>query len=255
MEIQQRIVAVVADVSVAGPAPVAAGGEAVAGVLIHLPRDAVALQPFRIGRPVVAGFGVRDYRTAARAVVADVAGPHVVAVRIGRALHGAVVRVADRERVGQRVVERQVGARHVRHRRRAFRRHPLIAFAAVERLLRGVPVVRRAFEEGFAEIGDLRAVREHVARAVALAPDRAAIAQEHRARIAEAAHAAQHAEVVVERTVFLHQDDDVLDVLDRARAIVRGNRERTANAVGQRSSKRAGAGQAQKIAAVQSSHR
>ena len=32
-------------------------------------------------------------------------------------------------------------------------------------------------------------------------------------RIAEAAHAAHHAEVVVERPVLLHQHDDVLDVL------------------------------------------
>ena len=40
--------------------------------------------------------------------------------------------------------------------------------------------------------------------------------QPHRARIAEAAHAAERAEVVVERPVLLHQDDDVLHVLDRS---------------------------------------
>ena len=62
----------------------------------------------------------------------------------------------------------------------------------------------------------VRAERQHVAGAVRLVPDRLAGRQRDRPRIAEAAHAAQRAEVVVERAVLLHQDDDVLDVLDGA---------------------------------------
>jgi hypothetical protein len=42
-------------------------------------------------------------------------------------------------------------------------------------------------------------------------------------RVAETAHAAQHSEVVVERTVLLHQDDHVLDVGDAARPVVGGD--------------------------------
>ena len=43
-----------------------------------------------------------------------------------------------------------------------------------------------------------------------------------RARVAEPAHAAQGAEVVVEGAVLLHQDDDVLDVVDGAGAVLAG---------------------------------
>ena len=50
--------------------------------------------------------------------------------------------------------------------------------------------------------------------AVGLVPHRLATGQRHRVRIAEPAHAAHRAEVVVERAVLLHQHDDVLDVLD-----------------------------------------
>ena len=52
-------------------------------------------------------------------------------------------------------------------------------------------------------------------------------------RIAEPAHAAQHAEVVVEGAVLLHQHDDVLDVLQRASRPVRRDRQRASDAVGQ----------------------
>src|SRR5262249_16950987 len=47
-----------------------------------------------------------------------------------------------------------------------------------------------------------------------------------RTRIREAADAAQGAEVMVERTVLLHQDHDMLDVVDCPRAVVGRDRER-----------------------------
>ena len=47
-----------------------------------------------------------------------------------------------------------------------------------------------------------------------------------RARIGETANAAQCSEVMVERTILLHQDHDVLDILDRARAVVGRDRKR-----------------------------
>ena len=89
-----------------------------ADVLVDLPGDAGLLEALRVGRPVVAGFGVGDDRAAAVAVVADPAGPHVVAVRVGRPHQRAVVGVADREGIGQRELERHVAARVVGHRRR-----------------------------------------------------------------------------------------------------------------------------------------
>ncbi len=47
-----------------------------------------------------------------------------------------------------------------------------------------------------------------------------------RARIGETADAAQRAEVMVERTVLLHQDHDMLDILDGAGLVVGRDGER-----------------------------
>src|SRR5215831_14206830 len=47
-----------------------------------------------------------------------------------------------------------------------------------------------------------------------------------RARIVEAAHTAKRAEMMIERSVLLHQDDDMLDIADRARAVIGRNCER-----------------------------
>ncbi len=54
------------------------------------------------------------------------------------------------------------------------------------------------------------------------------------ARIAVAAHAAQRAEVMIERAIFLHQEDDVLDVIDRAGAVVRRGGNGFFDALGER---------------------
>ncbi len=45
------------------------------------------------------------------------------------------------------------------------------------------------------------------------------------ARIVEATHTFQGAEMMVEGTVLLHQHDDVFDIADTSRAIVRCNAE------------------------------
>ena len=55
MEVEQRVVAVVADERVVGPAPETRGVQPDADVLVDLPRDAGPLQPLGVGRPVVAG--------------------------------------------------------------------------------------------------------------------------------------------------------------------------------------------------------
>jgi hypothetical protein len=59
-----------------------------------------------------------------------------------------------------------------------------------------------------------------------LRPHGAPTRQAQRAGIAQPAHAVQHAEIVIERTVFLHVDDHVLDIHDRARVARRRDRQR-----------------------------
>ena len=117
-EIQQRVVPVVADVRIPGPAPESAAVQTVTGVLIHLPGHAGLLQAFRVRAPRVADLVVRDDRAATRTVVAGTAGPQVVPVWVGRPDQRAVVVVADGERVGEGVVERDVITRQIHHRGR-----------------------------------------------------------------------------------------------------------------------------------------
>jgi hypothetical protein len=50
------------------------------------------------------------------------------------------------------------------------------------------------------------------------------------------------AEVVVERTVLLHEHDDVFDIADRAGARKRGHGKRIANGLGQRGQRGSSAG-------------
>jgi hypothetical protein len=57
-------------------------------------------------------------------------------------------------------------------------------------------------------------VRQNVVGSFGLIEDRTAILHNNGAAIAESARTIEAAEVVIERTVFLHEDDDVLDILD-----------------------------------------
>jgi hypothetical protein len=227
VEVEEGVVAVVADVGVVtGPAPEVAGVEAFADVLVDLPGNAGFLEDLGVGGPVVAGFGVVDDGAAVFAVVADPAGPHVVAVGVGGAEERAVVGVADGEGVGEGVVVRDVTAREVRHGGGAFLRHPLVVVAFVPGCVRGGPVVGEVLEELEAEVGGSGLEGEDVVvAAVGLLPDGVAVGQGDGAGVAEAADAAEGAEVVIEGTVFLHHEDDVLDVVDAAGAVVGGDAE------------------------------
>ncbi len=66
--------------------------------------------------------------------------------------------------------------------------------------------------------------------AVGLEPDRLPAFERDRETIAEAAYAAQGAEIVVERAVLLHQDHDVLHIHDGAGPASRRNRQRPVDA-------------------------
>ena len=78
-------------------------------------------------------------------------------------------------------------------------------------------------------------------------PDGSARRQCHGARIGKTTDTAHRAEVVIKRAILLHQDDDVLDVLDGAGRVVRGNGQRAPDAGrerGQRGRRDAGGGTA-----------
>jgi hypothetical protein len=232
MKIEKRVVAVIADIGVVAPAPEVRRVEPRARVLVHLPGDARLQQTLGVGRPVVSRLGVVDDRAAVLAVVADPARPHVIAVRVRRTEDRAVVGVADGERVGQRVVERDVAPGQMRHRGGALRGHPLVVLPVVPGLVLVRPAVREILEKDEPEVGRVGMKRQQGGRAVRLVEDGLARSDTRRPRIAVPAHAPQGAEVVIERPVLLHEDDDVLDVLERPGPVVRRERKGALDAGG-----------------------
>ncbi|MCY1231714.1 hypothetical protein D9M72_441740 [compost metagenome] len=152
-------------------------------------------------------------------------------VGVGARVHGAVVAVAQREGVGQRELERDFGLLEVAHRRIGLVARPLREAATVPGVLAVDPRVRRAAHALRVALALVQVVgHEQLAVGVGLLPHAAPAGQRNAEAVAETAHALEHAEVVVERPVLLHQDDDVLDVLDRAGLVVGGDGERTPDA-------------------------
>jgi hypothetical protein len=200
-------------------------------LLVDLPGDAGLLEPFRVRRPVVAGVRVVVGRVGDRAVrrtglVADRTGPQVVAVRVGRAVDRAVVGVADREGLGQLVLQRDVAALVVGHRGGGLGRHPVVVPAVAPGLGRVGETVRECAQvldvARVAPLGGGRLAhreRQHLAAGGGrLLEHGLAVAQPQRPAVAVPADAAQRAVVVVEGTVLLHQHDHVLDRLQAALA-------------------------------------
>ena len=104
-------------------------------------------------------------------------------------------------------------------------RHPLVPVSGVPRDVGGLPVVLQVFDELQPQIRRRRVVRKHVGRGHAcghgLTEHRVAAMQVDRTRIVEPTNPVQTAEVVIEGPVFLHHEDDVLDIGERARLVVR----------------------------------
>ncbi|MNQ46653.1 hypothetical protein D3C85_604750 [compost metagenome] len=219
-------------------------------VLVDAPAHAGAFQPFRIGGPGIGPGGI-----AAGELVVDVAqrravaprqaivgaAPEEQAVGIGAAGERAMVGVANGEGAGHRVLEGHVAFREVRHRMVLLGRRPVAHAAGVPGVLRVRPGVRRAgHAHGLVGLARIQPVRQHGARGafvglvVVLGPDGAmarfrAVRHGDGKAVAKTAHARQAAEIVVERAVFLHEDHDVLDIADRARAVVGGDGQRAAD--------------------------
>jgi len=136
--------------------------------------------------------------------------------------HRAVVAVAHGERIGERVVQRQVGAFQVPHRERphvavhhAMHAHERIHRAAVEAAVLRSPAVVEIVQALRARAPCVEMERQHVTigmLAVGLREYRLAVGKTHRRRIGKPAHPGQRAEVVIEGAVLLRQHDDVIDV-------------------------------------------
>ena len=153
------------------------------------------------------------------------AGPEVHPVRARRAKNGLMVAIADGERVGQGILERDVGAREIAHRLLGLGRHPVVPQAVVAGAVVAVPTMvqvprvlgvhlRRVHVE-WQQIAEVRPGR------VRLLEDGGAVRVLQRLLVGEAPHAPQAAEVVVERPVLLHEDHDMLEIGDRPGVVTR----------------------------------
>ncbi len=255
VEVEQRVVAVVAPVGVVDPAPAAGPVQTVADVLVDLPGDSGFLQPLGIRRPAVAALLVAEDGPAAGSVVAGVSRPEVVAVGVGGPDERAVVRVAHGETVGERVVEGDVVPGQMGHRRRRLGRNPAVVAPVVVRLVTTGPVVVEALEELHPQVVGGRVERQRLlARRIGLVPDGPAARQCHRARVAEPPDALERPEVMVEGAVLLHQDDDVLDVFDRSGRAVGGDGGGALDTARQRGESRGRTGYLEEAAPIHISH-
>jgi hypothetical protein len=109
-----------------------------------------------------------------------------------------MVGVADGERVGEREVIRDVLAGQMRHGGRALAGHPLVVLAQIPGGVRAGPVVRQVLQKLQPQIRRVRMKRRHRAGAARLRPHRVSRGERDRARVAEAPHAPQRPEVMIE---------------------------------------------------------
>ena len=125
-----------------------------------------------------------------------------------------MIGVANGEGFGQRELERYVLTLEISHREGIFVFRPVSELALVPRRLRIPERMRRA------RVGDgigrlrIKMERRDLFLTVGLEPDRLAAFQGNRVAVSKSAHAAQRPEIMIERAVFLHQDDDVFHIPD-----------------------------------------
>ena len=232
----------------------------VAGRVVDLPGDAGGLQAFWIRHPVqailrgaqAAPVGVGDASVAAY-VRAVGPAPQEHAVRESTGVDGGVIGIADGEGVRQRPMKRQIRLLQIPHRNLGvLGTRPCHSPAIPGRLLIR-PVMRAAHAQRVA-LGGIQVIGLHGAGRALLYPDRLARRHGDGEAVAEPTDAGHGAVVVVKRPVFLHQNNDVLNIVDRARGVVGRNGERALDGRWKRSKRGGRGGGAQEIAAVHEGH-
>ena len=151
-----------------------------------------------------------------------------------------MIGVTNREGISQRVVEGNVASDQMCHRSRSFIRHPLIILTLVPGRVRGCPVMRKVLNKLQSQIGGSRMERQQITIVIRLVPNRVSVRQIDCSVITISTHAAERAVVVIERTVLLHHNDDVLNIIDCAGSANCGDRQRPSNARWESCRKRAG---------------
>ena len=199
-------------------------------ILINAPRNAGIFQAFRKRLPTriraVVHIGVPYIRRGSRIrLFADRSRPQVQPVRRGSGESRTEMLIANRECVGEAVVERKIRAIVVAHGQRHARaflaiRTLRIEPAVVVPVIAGVrlvaPGVRQRSQPGrFAALEIQPEGRIGFSRLIGLQPHGLLVGQRDCTRIVEAAHSAQRSKRMIERAVLLHQDHHVLGVEKR----------------------------------------
>jgi hypothetical protein len=134
-----------------------------------------------------------------------------------------VVRVAHGKGIGQREVKRNVRALQIRHRGLGLVLNPAVVAAAIPGAVRIFPAGREIGKKRRAQVRSHGPERQQRGRRLRYALRIAVGLLKHGvagriqlsgARIVEAAYAAQGTEIVVKRTILMHEDDYMLHVLD-----------------------------------------
>src|SRR5690606_14925156 len=182
------------------------------------------------------------------------AAPQEHAVGEGAGVDGGVISITDGKGVGQRPVKGQVRLLQVAHGHiGVFGFGPKGHAATVPSLLLVIPVVCTTHAQGIA-FGGVQIIGLHHAAAALLTPDRFARGHGDGEAVTKAAYSRHGAVVVVKRTVFLHQDNDVLHIIDGAGGIVGRDGQCFLNGGGKGPQGSGAGGQPQKIATIKVSH-
>src|ERR1700751_5790158 len=107
-----------------------------------------------------------------------------------------------------------------------LRGNPIVIFSPVPSGVRIVPAVRRILKKQQPEVSGCSMEWQKEAIGVGrigLTKDAVAVGEVNGTRVTETANAAEGPEIVIERAVFLHQDDDMLDIFKRSGPVVGRN--------------------------------
>lgn len=237
--------------------------------LIDLPTDSGFFETLGIGGPGIAIFLCALVEAGAVGLLTqdvlcvDGAGPEVDAIGCGVGVDGAVIGVAESEGIGECVVKGDVFALEIAHGDYILLLgDPLVVVAVVPGEVTAAPAVVGTGLEFCGVFGievegqDVLGIRVKATVLIAvcfdggygLIPDRLTVGLELGAGIIESANSAERAEVVVEGTILLHEDDDVLDVLNGSGSAIGGDGEGARDGSWEQGCSCGGGGQAEEIA-------